>query len=111
MPREIDLGDYYEDTYSEIKKEVNEGNLVNRRCKVVSFISRSSGRGRKRRERHVELFVVDNSYAHRVLDNEIRPRKDREHVAIDILAMEILKDLPWDERTPQKLLEMARAKK
>jgi hypothetical protein len=108
VSKEFHLEEYQYLVLSEVEKEARELDPVRQRCYVVSFVSRSAGRGKKRREREVELLVVDNSYAFIIKNNEIRPRKKRDRVAIDVLANEILSDLPRDERTVDRLLERAR---
>ena len=53
----------------------------------------------------MELLVVDDSYAHTIKDNEIKSRMKRDCIGPDVLAQELLTDLPEDERTVDTLLE------
>jgi hypothetical protein len=94
----------------EIRKEWLRDDPVAQRCRLVSFSSHSNGRGRrKRRIREVCLLVVDKRFSFQVKDNEIKPRKRKNHSQPDQLAMEILSDMPEDERTMDNLLKRVMA--
>jgi len=90
-------------------REARENDPVFLRCKVVEYKSTSSGRGRTpRAPRHVQLLVVDNTFAFVVRDGEVKPRKTKTwHSQPDELAYEIMTDLPEDERTSEMLLMRA----
>lgn len=98
---------YEEEVLAEVEEEMRGSDLVRQRCRIVSFRSMSAGRGRKkRRPRWVDLLVVDDAYAYCIAGGEVKSRKTRDHhIAIDVLAKEILEDLPDDERTVDRLLE------
>lgn len=107
MAPEFDLESYQNQVAQEIKDEADKDNPVQQRLRKVSFISHSNGRGRgKRKAREVDLLVVDDMYAHLISRGEIRRRRNRDYVEIDVLANEILNFLPLEERTPDRLLEM-----
>lgn len=108
VPKEFDAKEYVDAALSEINREIFLSDPVLQRCRIVSFVSRSAGRGKKRRERWVELLVVDDTHAYCIENNEIKQRKNKDYVAIDSLAHEILSDLPEDERTVDRLLERAK---
>jgi len=64
--------------------------------------------GKKRRSREVQ-FLVDESAAggqvtYQIKSGEIRSRKSRRGLAPDQLALEVLTDLPINERSPDNLL-------
>lgn len=92
--------------YWEIKSESLEYDLVAQRCRIISFESRSSGKGRKRRKREVEFLVIDKKNAFTVKNGEVKNKKNG-LVGIDVYAMEILSDMPREERTVELLLERA----
>lgn len=109
MSKEQSLEEYNREVLDEINRESDENDLVGKRCRIVSFTSWSAGSGKRRkRERYVELLVVDNSYAHVIRNNEILPRSDRNHIAIDVLANEVLSDEHYEDRSVDRLLERAR---
>lgn len=90
---------------SEIQLEALSTDPVYQRCRVVTFLSQSAGRGRKRNPREVQLLIIDGKYTYQFKDGEVKSRRDK--VPIDIIAMEILTDLPMEERIVEKLLERA----
>ena len=110
MKIEFDLKEYKQSVLTEVQKEARENDPLLQRCYLVSFVSHSGGRGRKRQERQVELLVIDNSYAHIVVDGEVQPRKGNEHIAIDVFANEVLVNLPEDQRTVDNLLNLLKGK-
>lgn len=91
-----------------ILKEALRENPVNGRCERVTFISRSAGRGRERKEREVDLLVIDKKYAFQIIRGEVHSRRKRNFVPIDAAALELLKHLPEEERTPEALLRIAK---
>lgn len=100
--------EYRQETLRSIREEVIRDLPIYDRVRFISFISYSNGRGRRRREgRQVELLVIDNTYAYVVDHWEVRARKHHDHLAIDVLANEVLSHLPSEERTVDKLLEIA----
>ena len=102
----------WERVLEEINGELAANDPVASRCRLVTFWSRSNGRGRKpRRPRGVGLLVVDGTYAYQIMRGEICPRKKRgNHSQPDQLAAEILEHLPADERTADALLEIVLAR-
>lgn len=112
MTIESDLEEYHSKVLEKNKNEAERYNPIKQRVYLANFMSCSAGRNRRRRPRYISLLVVDNKYAHVVLDHEVKPRKKHDHhVAIDVLANEVLNFLPEDERTVDKLLEMVKSKK
>ncbi len=107
MSKEFNLEDYQRNIIEQIRKEADENNSVRKRVCLVTFTSYSAGRGKRRDPRIVSLLVVDNSYAYVVNGHEIKPRKNNDHVALDVLANEVLAPIPHSERSVDKLLEMA----
>lgn len=109
MSKEQSLEDYQRQVLREINNEVQENDVLWERCRVVAFTSMSVGRGRRRRvPKYIELLVVDNSYAHVIEKNQILPRTKNDHIAIDVLANELLIDEYQEDRTVDRLLERAR---
>lgn len=90
---------------AEMEKEYLSGDPVHQRCRVVRFLSESSGSGRRRQPREVHLLIVDNKYAHQIIKGEIRGRRDK--TPLDVLALEILTDVPYEERSVDMLLRRA----
>lgn len=88
-----------------IRREALLTDPVYNRCRFVTFLSQSAGRGRKRRPREVQLLVIDDNYAYQVKNGELKGR--RSGIGIDVLAMEILTDLPNEERSVDALLRRA----
>lgn len=110
VAREIDYYDWvaaYEEELARVARELLANDTVARRCRLISFRSRSNGRWRKPRHlRYVDLLVVDSDHAYVVKDGEIKPRRKRgDHSQPDQLAAEILENLPEDERTADALLQ------
>ena len=108
MFKEQSLEDYHKQILQEIRKESMSNDPVAERCRIVSFMGRSAGRGKRRRERYVELLVVDDSYAYVVEEHQVLPSKSGKHIAIDVLANEVLVDEDQENRTTERLLERAR---
>lgn len=96
---------YKENIGNGIKKEIRDSDPVLQRCRFVSFVSRSAGRRRKRKDREINLLLVDNKYAFQVIRGEIKPRKRNNFVEPDVLALEILSDLPYEERSVEILIQ------
>lgn len=90
---------------NEIQKEILDNDPVYKRCRLVTFLSESSGRGKKRKPREVQLLIIDEKYAYQIVNGEIKGRRDK--TAPDILALEILTHLPSEERTAETLLTKA----
>ena len=111
---ERDLGDvvdYEANIDNEIREEIKDNDPVLQRCRFVSFLSHSSGRGRKRKTREVNLLVVDNRYALQVIRGGIRSRRKNNFVEPDSLALEVLRDIPYAERSSEILLKRAMKKR
>lgn len=85
------MDDWQRDVYNGIKKENEDSGAIGGRAELVSFISRSSGRGKMRpRPKEVELVRV-GSYALPVVRGEIRQSKTNSSALHpDELAEEIL---------------------
>ena len=102
---------YEKEVLAENRKENNGTLQLGRKVRLISFESSSNGKNRRRRRHTREvIFIVDASVqgrpvAYQVIDNEIRASRDRRHLYPDQLAMEVLTDLPIDERSPDNLLE------
>lgn len=76
-------------------------------CKIVEFVSRSNGHGRRpRRPREVSFFVYDKM-AYPLINGEIGRRKSGGS-GPDEIADEVLRNLPPEERTVEKLVETVR---
>jgi hypothetical protein len=105
---EHDFGPSDEETqaWQDSRYEALSEDPVFNRCKLVSFESRSAGMGRKRKPRDVQLLVIDKSYAFVVKNGEVKSRHNQ-ITAIDVLATEILTDLPYSERSVEILLRRA----
>lgn len=101
--------DYEQSVLEEVRAEaLNEHDSV-RKLRVVSFESHSNGTGRKKRRSREVQFLVDESAAggqvtYQIKSGEIRSRKSRRGLAPDQLALEVLTDLPINERSPDNLL-------
>jgi hypothetical protein len=106
---DITLEEYEQSVLQEIRNQSLTENPISSRVKHIYFESRSAGKGRKRKTvESVELLVVDKSHAYVVKDGEVKNRRDNLHIAPDILANEILFNLPYDERTPERLVTEAK---
>ena len=79
-------------------------------CELIEFVSRSNGKNRPRRQPREVNFLKRDGQCYPVIRGEIRPRKSG-GIAPDVLANEVLKHLPEDERTTDRLLELARRRK
>lgn len=80
---------------------------VEKRCRFVSFVSHSRGRGRRRAPREVNLLLIDNKYAYQVKGGEM-VRKKSGSLGADVIALEILSDVvEHSERSVALLLERA----
>ncbi len=101
--------DYEQSVLEEVRAEaLNEHDSV-RKLRVVSFESHSNGKGRKKRRSREVQFLVDESAAggkvtYQIKSGEIRSRKSHRGLAPDQLALEVLTDLPINERSPDNLL-------
>jgi len=104
---EIELREYYRALRQDLEEEAKRDDPVHQRCRYVSFVSTSAGVGRKRRPREVNLLVVDNKYAYQVIRGEIRSRVKGNHIAPDVLAVEVLSDVDKEERSAELLLSRA----
>lgn len=94
---------------SQIRREILQQDPVWRQgVRYREFLSWSNGAGKKRRKkpRQVTLLVVGD-IAFQVKNREIIPRKKPNGLPIDVLAQEILCDVPWQDRTPEVLLRRA----
>ncbi len=89
----------------EIEEDLRSTDPVHQRCRIVTFLSESSGKGRKRKPREVQLLIVDEKYAYQIINGEIKGRRDK--ISPDILALEILTHLPYEERNTETLLNRA----
>ena len=102
---------YEQDVLRENRKENNGALQLGRKVRLISFESSSNGKNRRKRRHTREVtFIVDASVqgrpvAYQVVDNEIRTSRNRRHLYPDQLAIEVLTDLPVDERSPDNLLE------
>lgn len=111
ISREEILATYEREVLRENRKENNGALQLGRKVRLISFESSSNGKNRRRRRHAREVtFIVDASVqgrpiAYQVIDNEIRVSRDRRHLFPDQLAIEVLIDLPIDERNPDALLE------
>src|SRR3989304_9471442 len=93
--------------HKEAIDEVLGDDPVEKRCRFVSFVSRSRGRGKRRPPREVNLLVVDKKFAYQVKEGEMVRRKSGS-LAPDVLALEILGDIAeHSDRTATLLLERA----
>jgi hypothetical protein len=107
VPHELELQLYEQEVIDQIRRQTKLDNPITQRLKIVEFTSRSAGRGKKRRSRQIQLLVVDDSYAYIIKRGEVKAQKYRNHhIDPDVLANEILRDFPQDERTVDKLLEI-----
>lgn len=102
--------DYERSVLEEVRAEALSQQDVVRKLRVVSFESHSNGKGRKKRPSREVQFLVDESAAggkvtYQIKRGEIRSRKSHRGLAPDQLAMEVLTDLPINERSPDNLLE------
>ena len=104
---ERDSIDYEENVLNEIREELRDNDPVLQRCRFVSFLSRSAGRGRKRKAREVNLLVIDNRYAFQVVRGEVKSRRTNNYMEPDMVALEILRDIPYEERSTEMLLKRA----
>lgn len=103
---EREWADYERDLDKEMRREWQDSDPVLKRCRFVSFVSHSSGRGRRRKPREVNLLVIDKKYAYQVIRGEVRPRRNNS-LEPDAIALEILSDLPYEERSAETLLQRA----
>ncbi|KKT88326.1 MAG: hypothetical protein UX26_C0016G0008 [Parcubacteria group bacterium GW2011_GWC1_45_9] len=121
----------------EIRLETLEQTQVFQRCELVEFVSFSRGRAIipkslfssrrhillkhvnqnallvrvRRKKRELSFLRVKNSKTiscYPVINGEIRNPKHHRFVAIDVLAAELLENLPWEERIIDNLLNKAR---
>lgn len=98
---------YLEQVLQEIKQEAHQNQSEGlKRCEIVNFVSRSAGRGKKRRPREINFLIVDKNHVYQIKNGEIKPRKNKNYIAPDVLINEILDYLPLEERTSDKLLEL-----
>jgi len=104
---DVELREYYRALQQDLEEEAKRGDPVYQRCRYVSFVSTSAGVGKKRRPREVNLLVVDNKYAYQVIRGEIKSRVNNNHIAPDVLAVEVLSDVDKDERSTDLLLSRA----
>jgi len=104
---ERDLLDYEANIVNEIRREVRDDNPVLQRCRFVSFVSRSAGRGRKRKPREVNFLIIDNRYAFQVIRGEVKARRRNNFLEPDMVALEVLRDIPYEERSTEILLKRA----
>lgn len=106
MTSEWEITEHQISVIQKVRQEAERENPVKQRCQLVSFISHSAGRGRKRKSREVNLLVVDNTYAFVVENHQVMRRKNKDYIQIDVLANEVLGTLPQDERTVDRLLQI-----
>lgn len=128
---------WQEEAFYEVLREALEQNQVSQRCELVEFISNSRGRAVipkslfcsrkhtllktinqnavlvrvKRRKRELSFLKVKNSKTvscYPVVRGEARNPKHKRFVAIDVLALELLENMPWEKRTIDVLLNKAR---
>lgn len=103
------------DLLEHLRDEMLRDDPVYKRLRYVIFFSWSSGRGRPKRKkpRIVELLcLVREGTAFCVEHSEIkRRRKNDSTPPADMLAQEVLVDVPWPDRSPAILLERARRNK
>ena len=104
---ERDLVDYEANIANQIREEVKDNDPVLQRCRLVSFVSRSAGRGRKRKPREVNFLVIDNRYAFQVVRGEVKSRKINDFMEPDMVALEVLQDISYEERSTEILLKRA----
>lgn len=107
-PESVD--DYERAVLEEVRAEALDHHDAIRRLRIVSFESHSNGKGRKRRKSREIQFLVDESAAggkvtYQIRSGEVRFRKSKRGLQPDQLAMEVLTDLPVEERSPDTLLE------
>ncbi|HKB88559.1 MAG TPA: hypothetical protein VKC53_02820 [Patescibacteria group bacterium] len=101
---------YQKEILRQIRDEADENDPVRSRVRLISFTSYSAGHGKKRSPREVSLLVIDDTYAYEVQGSEIKERKGNDHIKLDVLTNEVLGFLPLEERTVDKLLELASPK-
>lgn len=104
------VDDYERAVLEEVRAEALDHHDAIRRLRIVSFESHSNGKGRKRRKSREIQFLVDESAAggkvtYQIRSGEVRFRKSKRGLQPDQLAMEVLTDLPVEERSPDTLLE------
>lgn len=105
------LEDYQQRVLLENKQEHNLESLLGTPVYIVSFESRSNGKGRPKRRRPREVYLVvcpgvgRKSIAFQVVRGEIRSRKTKWGLNPDQLAQETLVDLPEEDRTRDNLLD------
>jgi hypothetical protein len=84
---------------SEVNAEFHDTSLLSE-CRIVEFVSRSSGRQRSRQPRHVTFLQIGKVTYY--VDKEGSVRTGR-HYPIDSLAEDILVDIPHEQRTVETL--------
>lgn len=102
--------DYERTVLEEIRAEATSQHDAVRKLRIVSFESHSNGKGRKKRRTREVQFLVDESAAggkvtYQIRSGEVCFRKSKRGLQPDQLAMEVLTDLPVEERSPDTLLE------
>lgn len=102
------MEDWEKEAISEIEEESAQSYIVGRTCKLVSFVSRSNGRGRRPRQPRDVSFLKIGKMTYQIIAGEVHNPKHRRNTPIDSAACEVLTDLPWEDRTPEALLERTR---
>ncbi len=102
--------DYERAVLEQVRAEASGHHDTIRKLRIVSFESHSNGKGRKRRKSREVQLLVDESAAggkvtYQIRSGEVRFRKSRRGLQPDQLAMEVLTDLPIEERSADTLLE------
>lgn len=88
MIAEQSVTDYYAQVEAEVEAETHTSDPICSRYRYITFVSKSKGRGRKRRHWE-EIELVHDTYAHIITSWHKYP--------FDVYATEVLPYLPKDQ--------------
>lgn len=104
------LRGFWNDELNDERRGCGRSDPVRRRLKIVTFVSESNGRGRRKRKSRLVELIRDGSTgrAYTVAEDLILPRRNG-GLRPDVLATEVLTDMPDRmDRTTDVLLARLR---